>query len=53
VLVADLGSANGTRVRLPNQADQQLTPRVPVRLVPGSHVDMGGAGFHYESHRGR
>jgi hypothetical protein len=54
VFLYDLGSANGTRIRLPNQpADQQLTPRTPVRLLPGSHVDMGGAGFHYESHRGR
>lgn len=54
VLVSDLGSANGTEVRLPGDpAGQQLTPRMPVRLVPGSYVDLGGAGFHYESHRGR
>jgi FHA domain len=54
VLVADLGSANGTRIRLPDQtADQELTPRMPVRLAPGSHVDMGGAGLRYESYRGR
>jgi len=54
VLVSDLGSANGTMIRQPNDsAGQQLTPRVPVRLVPGSYVDLGGAGFHYESHRGR
>jgi FHA domain-containing protein len=53
VLVADLGSANGTFIRPPDQADQWLTPRVPVALVPGSQVVMGGFGFRYESHRGR
>ncbi len=54
VLVADLGSANGTCIRLPDQtADQWLTPRTPIRLLPGSHVVMGTSGFHYESHRGR
>ena len=53
VLVSDLGSANGTEIRHPGgAAGQQLTPRVPVRLVPGTYVDLGGAGFHYESHRG-
>jgi hypothetical protein len=53
VLVTDLGSASGTRIRLPGQpADQALTPRTPVQLLPGSHVDLGGSGFRYESHRG-
>jgi len=54
VLVTDLDSANGTRIRLPNEAaHQSLIPRVPALLQPGSHVDLGGRGFRYESHRGR
>ena len=54
VLVTDLGSANGTRVRLPKQsADTVLQPHVPVVLATGSQVDLGGRGFRYESHRGR
>jgi hypothetical protein len=54
VLVTDLDSANGTRIRGPNEAaDQPLIPRVPALLQPGSHVDLGGRGFRYESHRGR
>jgi hypothetical protein len=54
VLISDLGSANGTRVKLPRQpADQGLLPQVPVVLVPGSQIDLGGRGFRYESHRGR
>jgi hypothetical protein len=41
-LVADLGSANGTRLQLPDQTcEQQLTPPMPVLLLPGSHGDMG------------
>jgi hypothetical protein len=54
VLVADLGSANGTRVLLPGQpAELPLVPQVPVVLATGSQVDLGGRGFRYESHRGR
>jgi FHA domain len=54
VLVTDLGSTNGTRIRLPGQAaDQALTPRVPAALVPGSLIDLGGRQIRYESHRGR
>jgi len=54
VLVTDLGSTNGTRIRLPGQAaDQALTPRVPAALVPGSLIDLGGRQVRYESHRGR
>jgi hypothetical protein len=54
VLVTDLASANGTRVRLPKQsADTVLQPHVPVVLATGSQVDLGGRGFRYESHRGR
>jgi hypothetical protein len=54
VLVTDLGSANGTRVHLPNQpTEQQLVPQVPVVLATGSQVDLGGRVFRYESHRGR
>jgi len=54
VTVTDLGSANGTRVRLPAQGgEQQLAPQVPVVLATGSQVDLGGRSFRYESHRGR
>jgi hypothetical protein len=54
VAVTDLDSANGTRVRhQDDQPDQPLVPRVPADLRPGSHVDLGGCGFRYESHRGR
>jgi hypothetical protein len=54
VVVTDLDSANGTRIRhREDEADQPLVPRVPADLLPGSHVDLGGCGFRYESHRGR
>jgi pSer/pThr/pTyr-binding forkhead associated (FHA) protein len=54
VLVTDLGSANGTRIRRPDAiAGEQLVPRVPAQLQPGSHIDLGGRGLRYESHRGR
>lgn len=54
VVVTDLDSANGTRIRhREDEADQPLVPRVPADLRPGSHVDLGGCGFRYESHRGR
>jgi hypothetical protein len=54
VLVTDLGSANGTRVRRPGDSGaEQLVPRVPVLLRPGCRVDLGGRRLHYESHRGR
>ena len=53
VLVRDLGSANGTRLRQhEGEPDQPLAPHVPAELVPGSHVNLGGCGFRYESHRG-
>ncbi len=51
VLITDLGSANGTHLRRADEAPQQLTPHVAVELTPGSHVDMGGCGFRYESRR--
>jgi pSer/pThr/pTyr-binding forkhead associated (FHA) protein len=54
VLVKDLGSANGTRIRLHGaESDEPLAPYVPAELTPGSHIDLGGCGFRYESHRGR
>jgi len=54
VLVTDLGSANGTKVRLPkNGGEQLLQPHQPFILTTGSQVDLGGRGFRYESHRGR
>jgi hypothetical protein len=52
VLVTDLGSANGTRIQHRDEAPQPLSPHVSVELFPGSHVDLGGCGFRYESHRG-
>lgn len=54
VLVVDLDSANGTRVRVPGQqAEQPLLPHVPLALVPGSLVDLGTRGFRFEAHQGR
>jgi FHA domain len=54
VLVTDLGSANGTKVRLPkNGGETVLAPHQPFVLTTGSQVDLGGRGFRYESHRGR
>jgi hypothetical protein len=54
VLLTDLGSANGTRIRhRDHDTGQQLPPHVSAELFPGSHVDLGGCGFQYESHRGR
>jgi hypothetical protein len=54
VTITDLGSANGTRVKLPKQAsDTVLQPHIPLVLATGSQVDLGGRGFRYESHRGR
>lgn len=54
VLVKDLGSANGTRIRPHGgESGEPLAPHVPAELTPGSHVDLGGCGFRYESHRGR
>ena len=54
VLVTDLGSTNGTRIRLPGQAaDQLLAPRVPTAILPGSRIDLGARRIRYESHRGR
>jgi FHA domain len=53
VTVTDLGSANGTKVRFPNGAGEQvLTPDMPQALTSGSVVDLGGREFRYESHRG-
>jgi hypothetical protein len=41
VLVAELGSANGSRPQLLDQAcEQQLTPCMPVLLLSGSRGDM-------------
>jgi len=54
VTVTDLGSANGTQVKLPRDAGEQaLAPHVPLALGTGSQVDLGGREFRYESHRGR
>ncbi len=54
VLITDLGSANGTRVKQSSQpADTQLQPHMPLVLTTGSQIDLGGRGFRYESHRGR
>jgi FHA domain len=54
VLVTDLGSANGTRIGLPDEtALRPLAPQVPAALRPGSRVELGRCAFRYESHRGR
>jgi FHA domain len=54
VLLVDLGSANGTRIRPPGKrSDQALEPHVPVPIQGGTRVLVGRQGFQYESHRGR
>ncbi len=54
VLLTDLGSANGTRVKAPGQSmEQELLPQVPVMLAAGTEIDLGGRGLRYESHRGQ
>ena len=52
VEVVDLGSANGTHVRLPGTGDTtRLVPDEPFVLRPGSRVELGRRWFQYESHR--
>ena len=54
VLLIDLGSVNGTRIRLPGKrSEQALEPNVPVQLQSGTRVLIGTQGFQYEAHRGR
>ena len=54
VLLIDLGSVNGTRIRLPGKrSEQALEPNVPVPLQSGTRVLVGTQGFRYEAHRGR
>jgi hypothetical protein len=54
VLLIDLGSVNGTRIRLPGKrSEQALEPNVPVPLQSGTRVFIGTQGFQYEAHRGR
>ncbi len=54
VLLIDLGSVNGTRIRLPGKRSEQvLEPNVPVPLQSGTRVFVGTQGFQYEAHRGR
>jgi len=54
VLLIDLGSVNGTRIRLPGKrSEQALEPNVPVPLQSGTRVFVGTQGFQYEAHRGR
>jgi pSer/pThr/pTyr-binding forkhead associated (FHA) protein len=49
VLLTDLGSANGTRIRPPGaKAEQPLDPQVPVRLRYGTEVFVGARGLRYE-----
>jgi pSer/pThr/pTyr-binding forkhead associated (FHA) protein len=53
VVLADIGSANGTLVAFPGApAWQSLVPYQPVRLVPGMYVRMGGRQFSFESPHG-
>jgi FHA domain len=54
VLLIDLESVNGTRIRLPGKrSEQALEPNVPVPLQSGTRVFVGTQGFQYEAHRGR
>jgi hypothetical protein len=54
VLLIDLGSVNGTRIRLPGKrSEQALEPNVPAPLQSGTRVLVGTQGFQYEAHRGR
>jgi hypothetical protein len=54
VFLIDLGSVNGTRIRLPGKrSEQALEPNVPVPLQSGTRVLVGTQGFQYEAHRGR
>lgn len=49
VLLTDLGSANGTRIRPPGaKAEQPLDPQVPVRIRYGTEVFVGARGLRYE-----
>ncbi|MBO0807522.1 MAG: FHA domain-containing protein, partial [Actinobacteria bacterium] len=49
VLLTDLGSANGTRIRVPgSKGEQPLDPQVPVRIVPGTRVFVGAQGLSFE-----
>lgn len=53
VLLTDLNSANGTRVKLPTTGGElALAPNVPVVLTSGSQINLGARSFRYESHRG-
>jgi hypothetical protein len=54
VVLIDLGSANGTRIRPPGKrSDQVLEPNVPVPLQSGTRVFVGTHGFRYEYQPGR
>jgi hypothetical protein len=54
VLLIDLGSVNGTRIRPPGKrSEQALEPNIPVPLQSGTRVLVGTQGFQYEAHRGR
>jgi FHA domain len=54
VLLIDLGSVNGTRIRLPGKrSEQALEPNVPFPLQSGTRVLVGTQGFQYEAHRSR
>lgn len=49
VLLTDLGSANGTRIRPPGaKSEQPLDPQVPVPLRHGTRVFVGTTGLRYE-----
>ena len=49
VLLTDLGSANGTRVRQPGaKVEQMLNPRVPMPLQHGAQIFVGASCLRYE-----
>lgn len=50
VAVVDLGSTNGTHVRLPGYRDwRTLTPGQPVVLTPGAEISIGGRTITFDS----
>ncbi|MBJ8347461.1 FHA domain-containing protein [Antrihabitans sp. YC2-6] len=50
VAVVDLGSTNGTHVRMPGYRDwRTLQPRQPFMLAPGAEISIGGRTITFDS----
>lgn len=43
LLVEDVGSTNGTEIRLPNQDPMRIREYEPILVVPGTEVTLAGA----------